>query len=94
MFVCLLLGWVPDLGGHGRRPCSGFAITALLGLALALVFSVANVFMRDFGKIAQTLTQFVTFSVPMMYPFTLVSSGSGSPSRRTTCSTRWPRRCC
>ena len=35
--------------------------------------------MRDFGKVAQTLTQFVTFSVPMMYPYTLVSERFGEP---------------
>ena len=37
------------------------------------MFSVANVFFRDFGKVAQTLTQFVTFSVPMIYPYSLVA---------------------
>ena len=34
--------------------------------------------MRDVGKISQTLTQFVTFSVPMMYPFTLVDERFGA----------------
>lgn len=78
VFVCLLLGWVPDVEGLVAA-LLGFTLTALLGLALGLVFSVANVYMRDFGKIAQTLTQFVTFSVPMMYPYTLVSSRFGEP---------------
>ncbi len=76
IFVCVLLGWAPDLAGTAAALLA-FALTALLGLALGLVFSVANVFMRDFGKIAQTLTQFVTFSVPMMYPFTLVQDRFG-----------------
>ena len=49
-----------------------FGDLAFLGLALSLVFSVANVFFRDFGKVTQTLTQFVTFSVPMIYPYSLV----------------------
>ena len=57
----------------------GFTLTALLGLALGLLFSVGNVFLRDFGKVAQTLTQFVTFSVPMIYPFTLVHERFGEP---------------
>lgn len=77
IFVCLLLGWRPDPAGLVAIAL-GFAITALFGLALGLVFSVANVFMRDFGKIAQTLTQFVNFSVPMMYPFTLVHERFGA----------------
>ena len=44
-----------------------------MGLALALLFSVANVFFRDFSKVTQTLTQFMTFSVPMIYPYSLVA---------------------
>jgi ABC-2 type transport system permease protein len=78
VFVILLLGWTPDPVGMAAM-LLGFALTALLGLALGLVFSVANVFMRDFGKVAQTLTQFVTFSVPMMYPYTLVQERFGEP---------------
>jgi ABC-2 type transport system permease protein len=78
LFVCILLGWTPDPAGVAAA-LLGFTLTALLGLALGLVFSVANVFMRDFGKVAQTLTQFVTFSVPMMYPYTLVQERFGEP---------------
>ena len=74
---CVMLGWTPDLEGMAAA-LLGFSLTAALGLALGLLFSVGNVFMRDVGKIAQTLTQFVTFSVPMMYPFTLVDSRFGS----------------
>ena len=48
-------------------------IVGVLGLALALMFSVANVFFRDFSKVTQTLTQFTTFSVPMIYPYSLVA---------------------
>ncbi|WP_457208381.1 ABC transporter permease [Nocardioides sp. P5_C9_2] len=78
VFACVLLGWIPDPVGMAAM-LLGFSLTALLGLALGLVFSVANVFMRDFGKVAQTLTQFVTFSVPMMYPYTLVQERFGEP---------------
>ena len=78
LFVCVLLGWTPDPVGVAAA-LLGFTLTALLGLSLGLVFSVANVFMRDFGKVAQTLTQFVTFSVPMMYPYTLVQDRFGEP---------------
>lgn len=76
LVVCIILGWKPDPAGVAALML-GFAITALFGLALGLVFSVANVYMRDFGKVAQTLTQFVNFSVPMMYPYTLVADRFG-----------------
>jgi ABC-2 type transport system permease protein len=75
--VSLVLGWVPDPMGL-LAGLLGFGIITALGLALALIFSVANVFFRDFGKVTQTLTQFVTFSVPMIYPFSLVEERFGS----------------
>jgi ABC-2 type transport system permease protein len=75
---CLALGWSPDPVGMAAA-LLGFSLTATLGLALGLLFSVGNVFMRDIGKVAQTLTQFVTFSVPMMYPYTLVHERFGDP---------------
>ena len=78
--VCLLLGWTPDPMGV-LAGLLGFGIIASLGLALALIFSVANVFFRDFGKITQTLTQFVTFSVPMIYPYSLVEERFGEAAR-------------
>lgn len=77
LVVCVLLGWRPDAVGL-LAGLLGFFITMFLGLALALTFSVANVFFRDFGKLVQTLTQFVTFSVPMMYPYTLVEERFGA----------------
>jgi ABC-2 type transport system permease protein len=73
---CIILGWRPDLAGMAAA-LLGFVLVAALGLALGLLFSVGNVFMRDVGKIAQTLTMFVTFSVPMIYPYTLVEQRFG-----------------
>lgn len=72
-----ILGWRPDPLGL-LAGLLGFGIVMSLGTALALIFSVANVFFRDFGKVVQTLTQFVTFSVPMIYPFTFVEQRFGS----------------
>ena len=71
LVASLILGWTPDVLGL-LAGLLAIAIIAILGLACALLFSVANVFFRDFGKVAQTLTQFVTFSVPMIYPFSMV----------------------
>jgi ABC-2 type transport system permease protein len=78
--VCLAIGWVPDPMGV-LAGLLGFGIIIPLGLALALVFSVANVFFRDFAKVTQTLTLFVTFSVPMIYPFSLVEERFGDFAR-------------
>jgi ABC-2 type transport system permease protein len=72
LFVSVLLGWTPDPIGL-LAALLAFLIVAVLGLALALMFSVANVFFRDFSKVTQTLTQFTTFSVPMIYPYSMVA---------------------
>jgi ABC-2 type transport system permease protein len=54
----------------------GFAIIAIFGTALALLFSAANVFFRDFQNIVSTLTIFVTWSVPMIYPYSRLAGSS------------------
>jgi len=38
-----------------------------------LMFSAANVFMRDVSNAVNVLSNFVRFGVPMMYPYTLVA---------------------
>lgn len=73
LFASVLLGWRLDVMGI-LAALLAMALIGVLGLALALLFSVANVFFRDFSKVTQTLTQFTTFSVPMIYPFSLVES--------------------
>ncbi len=52
----------------------GFAIIAVFGTALALLFSAANVFFRDFQNFVQTVGIFVTWSVPMIYPFSRLTT--------------------
>jgi ABC-2 type transport system permease protein len=69
--ACVAVGWTPDPAGVAAG-LLGFAICAVLGTALALLFSAANVFFRDFGNVVSTLTVFVTWSVPMIYPFSMV----------------------
>jgi ABC-2 type transport system permease protein len=73
---CLLLGWTPDPVGVAAG-LLGFLLVAVLGTACALLFSVANVFFRDFSNVVSLLTMFTTFSVPMMYPYSLVSARFG-----------------
>lgn len=72
----LAAGWTPDLGGM-LAAVLALTLMMLLGLAAALVFSVANVFFRDFGNIVNVLLMFVRFGVPMMYPYTLVHERFG-----------------
>jgi ABC-2 type transport system permease protein len=72
IFVSVLLGWTPDPVGL-LAALLAILLVGVLGLALALMFSVANVFFRDFSKVTQTLTQFTTFSVPMIYPYSMVA---------------------
>jgi ABC-2 type transport system permease protein len=76
LVACVLTGWTPDPGGI-MAFLLGTALITTLGLALALLFSVANVYFRDFGKVVMTLNQFVTFSVPMIYPYTMVRDRFG-----------------
>ena len=72
VLVSVLLGWTPEPMGM-LAAVMALLLVAVLGLALALMFSVANVFFRDFSKVTQTLTQFTTFSVPMIYPYSMVA---------------------
>jgi ABC-2 type transport system permease protein len=69
--ACVAVGWTPDPVGLGAG-LLGFVICAVLGTALALFFSAANVFFRDFSNVVNTLTVFVTWSVPMIYPYSMV----------------------
>ena len=73
---CAVLGWTPDPVGIAAG-LLGFLLVAVLGTACALLFSVANVFFRDFSNVVGLLTMFVTFSVPMMYPYSIVEERFG-----------------
>ena len=70
------VGWTPDPAGIAAG-LLGFAIVGVLGTALALLFSALNVFFRDFGNIVGTLSLLVTFSCPMIYPYSLVEERFG-----------------
>jgi ABC-2 type transport system permease protein len=70
------VGWKPDPVGL-LAGLLAFCIVAVIGTALALLFSAANVFFRDFGSFVATLGTFITFSVPMIYPYSLVPERFG-----------------
>ncbi|MGZ5416502.1 MAG: ABC transporter permease [Nocardioides sp.] len=74
--AALVIGWQPDAVGFAAG-LLGLALITVLGTALALLFSAANVFFRDFSNVVQTLTAFIHFGVPMLYPFTKVDERFG-----------------
>ena len=69
--AALAYGWDPGVYDVAAG-LLGFSIVAVIGMALALLFSAANVFFRDFQNIVATVRIFVMWSTPMIYPFTLI----------------------
>jgi ABC-2 type transport system permease protein len=77
IFFDFALGWTPDLYGIFAVGL-GLAICMILGTALALLFSAANVFFRDFSSVVNILTNFVRFGVPMIYTYSMVNQRFGA----------------
>jgi ABC-2 type transport system permease protein len=77
--ILILSVGVGIVGWHGAVLSSiawalmAFAIVIVLGTAVALLFSVLDVYFRDFGSIVGILTFLIRFAVPMMYPFSKVA---------------------
>jgi len=78
--ACLAYGWVPDAVGIASLLLA-FLIAMLLGTAGALLFSAANVFFRDFGNVVSIMQMFIRFSVPMIYPYSLVDKRFGDAAQ-------------
>jgi len=78
--ACLAYGWAPDLVGMAALAL-GLLIAMLLGTGCALMFSAANVFFRDFSNVVSILQLFVRFSVPMIYPYSLVDDRFGQAAQ-------------
>ena len=73
--ACGLIGWTGDwtsiiAGFLGATMLASFAI------ATALLFSACNVYFRDFQNLVATITQFMHFMVPMIYPYTRLSESA------------------
>jgi ABC-2 type transport system permease protein len=64
----LITGWDPSWLNLVQG-LLGLTIIAVFGMALALLFSAANVFFRDFQNIVGVFMIFVTWSAPMIYPY-------------------------
>jgi len=72
LIATTLSGWRPDPEGMVLGVI-GLLISMTLGTALALMFSAANVFLRDVQNAVNVLSNFVRFGSPMMYPYVLVA---------------------
>ncbi|HYG93744.1 MAG TPA: ABC transporter permease [Nocardioides sp.] len=78
--ACLFYGWTPDPVGL-LALLVAILVAMAWGTAAALVFSVANVFFRDFSSLVSILQMFVRFGVPMIYPFAMVHDRFGSAAQ-------------
>ena len=82
--ILILSVGVGIVGWHGAVLPSiaytlmSFAIIMVLGTAVSLLFSVADVYFRDFGSVVGILTFLIRFAVPMMYPFSRVVESTKS----------------
>jgi ABC-2 type transport system permease protein len=76
LIVCILTGWTPDMGTLYGGVLS-VAILMVLGTALSLIFSVANVFWRDFGSLVGIMNHFVRFGCTMIYSYDQLVHASG-----------------
>ena len=69
------IGWIPDAAGIGAA-FLGVAVIGLFGTGLALLFSALNVYFRDFTQVVALLTLFTHWAVPMIYPYSRVTTSS------------------
>ena len=70
--ACLATGsFSPDVMGM-LAALLAFGIVILLATAMGLMFAAINVMYRDWTRVVQIFTNMLPFSVPMMYPYTLV----------------------
>ena len=89
-----LVGLAPRPRRRSSPACSASLIVVILGTALALLFSAANVFFRDFSNIVATLTSFVTLRRADDLPLRHGRRAVRAALPTSTSPTRSPRRCC
>lgn len=75
--ACTLSGWTPD-PTEMLAVAMALLLTMVMGTAVALLLSAANVFLRDVSSAVSILTNVVRFGVPMIYPFTMVQERFGA----------------
>jgi ABC-2 type transport system permease protein len=67
-----VVGWSPDLTALAAG-LLGYAVIIVFALALGLMLSISQVFLRDTGQVVMVVNNFIRFGVPMMYPYSLVA---------------------
>jgi ABC-2 type transport system permease protein len=74
---CVYLGWAPDPIG---MVCFVIAllIAMTLGIAIALMLSCANVFLRDISNALSIMTNLVRFGVPMIWSYAMADERLGA----------------
>ena len=73
LLVCLLVGWVPSLGGLAGVLLALLLVVAL-ALGLGLLFSGLNVRFRDAQNFVELIKMFSTWTSPVLYTWVLVQS--------------------
>ncbi len=71
MFGCIITGWHPD-GYAFLAAALAFGIIVVWGLGVALLLSAMNVYFRDLSNIVDVLQTILTWTTPMIYPFSAV----------------------
>jgi ABC-2 type transport system permease protein len=66
------VGWAPDMTAVAAG-LLGYAVIIVFALALSLMLSISQVFLRDTGQVVAIVNNFIRFGVPMMYPYELVA---------------------
>ncbi|GGV20113.1 transport permease protein [Actinomadura cremea] len=69
--AAIVAGWRPTPGGLAAAAL-GFSIIVVLGLGLGLLCAAVNVFFRDLEQVVDISMLVITWSVPMIYPWTHV----------------------
>jgi ABC-type polysaccharide/polyol phosphate export permease len=71
--ACLATGsFAPDPMGL-LAALLAFGIVLLLATGMGILFAAVNVMYRDWTRVVQIFTNMLPFTVPMMYPYTLVA---------------------
>jgi ABC-2 type transport system permease protein len=76
VFGAVVAGWTPDPGAFAAGLLA-FAIVVAWGLAAALLLSAWNVYYRDVGNVVDVIQTIITWTVPMIYPFSAVRDQMG-----------------
>ena len=72
IIACLATGsFAPDPMGL-LAAVLAFGIVILLATGMGIMFAAVNVMYRDWTRVVQIFTNMLPFTVPMMYPYTLV----------------------